>query len=326
MTERFFPTYSYGNTPPRAQQRVGTGGFTEYKGSASDGGGSVRLGVTDTPHDTFNAYGHIRFFTGHANEAYPGFIRGFYLTHDTLGDYGDIQINPPVLRNDGYQANLAVREYADTDSPAYSRLTAIVGIQDNTGHDNLWESVTYWGRDSNIGAWQSNYSNHYAWYDNADSGSITTLLTLNSSGNLAVTGSISKGSGTFDIAHPVLEGKRLRHSFIEGPQADLIYRGTVTLGTNPTAISMDTEFGMAEGTWEALNCTPWSMAAASGEVVEWSFEGDTLTITGDEGTVCNWMVIGERHDPHMIEVDCADEHGRIVLEYDQPEPVEHIWG
>jgi hypothetical protein len=67
------------------------------------------------------------------------------------------------------------------------------------------------------------------------------------------------------------------------------------------------------------------MAAASGEVVEWSFEGNTLTITGDEDTVCNWMVIGERHDPHVVAASCTDEEGRIVLEYDQPEPVEHIW-
>ena len=321
---RFFPEYSYGAISERAQVRVGTGGFTEYKGSASDGGGSIRLGVEDSPHDTYNAYGNIKFSTGHANEVYPGLMRGYWLTTASSGDYADVAIHAPTLLNDNYNASLAVREHADTGSPAYSKVTAVVGIQDNAS-DNPWESVSYWARNSNVGAWQSNYSNAYYWYDNADSGSITTLLTLNSSGNLAVTGSISKGSGTFDIAHPVLEGKRLRHSFIEGPQADLIYRGTVTLGTNPTAISMDTEFGMAEGTWEALNCTPWSMAAASGEVVEWSFEGDTLTITGDEGTVCNWMVIGERHDPHMIEVDCADEHGRIVLEYDQPEPVEHIW-
>jgi hypothetical protein len=135
--------------------------------------------------------------------------------------------------------------------------------------------------------------------------------------NVHVAGTLSKSSGSFDIVHPVLDGYRLRHSFIEGPQADLIYRGTATLGATPTVINMDTEFGMAEGTWEALNCSPWSMVAASGKVVEWSFEGSSLTIQGDEGTVCNWMVIGERHDDHMKSSDCdiADSDGRIVLEY-----------
>jgi hypothetical protein len=36
-----------------------------------------------------------------------------------------------------------------------------------------------------------------------------------------------------------------------------------------------------------------------------------------------WMVIGERHDPHMKNVcGMADDHGRVVVEYDQPEPME----
>jgi hypothetical protein len=43
---------------------------------------------------------------------------------------------------------------------------------------------------------------------------------------------LSKGSGSFKIDHP-LEAKKdthhLVHSFIEGPQADLIYRGVVDL-------------------------------------------------------------------------------------------------
>ena len=324
MTQRFFPTYSYGTPPPRAQQRIGTGGSTEYKGSASDGGGSVRISVEDSPYDSYTAYGQLAFSTGHADEIISARQRTYQTSGPTYGQYGQFEINPPSFLDDGFRNAFFAREYKDTGAPTYSRLFSANGIYD-LNSDNPWESITYWQRDSNVGGHIASYAGNYFWFDNADTGSITTLMSLNSSGNLAVTGNLSKGTGTFDIDHPVLEGKRLRHSFIEGPQADLIYRGTVTLGATPTTISMDTEFGMAEGTWEALNCTPWSMAAASGEVVEWSFEGNTLTITGDEDTVCNWMVIGERHDPHMIEVDCADEHGRIVLEYDQPEPVEHIW-
>jgi len=135
--------------------------------------------------------------------------------------------------------------------------------------------------------------------------------------NVHVAGTLSKSSGSFDIVHPVVEGKRLRHSFIEGPQADLIYRGTAELGAAPTVINMDTEFGMTTGTWEALNCSPWSMVTASGKSLEWSFEGSSLTIQGDEGTVCSWMVIGERHDEHMKSVNCdiANSDGRVVLEY-----------
>jgi hypothetical protein len=80
---------------------------------------------------------------------------------------------------------------------------------------------------------------------------------------------------------------------------------------------MDVEFGMSVGTWEALNCSPWSMVTASGKSLEWSFEGSSLTIQGDEGTVCNWMVVGERHDDHMKSASCsiADSDGHLMLEY-----------
>ena len=80
---RFFPSYSYG-TPSRAQQRVGTGGFTEYKGSASDGGGSVRLSVEDSPYDAYTAYGQLAFSTGHADEVISARMRTY---QDIYDDY-----------------------------------------------------------------------------------------------------------------------------------------------------------------------------------------------------------------------------------------------
>ena len=137
-------------------------------------------------------------------------------------------------------------------------------------------------------------------------------------GGFTITGALAKTSGTFDIEHPTEEGKRLRHSFIEGPQADLIYRGTVTLGPDPTVICMDKQFGMSEGTWKALNTNPWSIVSASGKVVEWSMNECELTITGDEGTVCQWMVIGERQDPDMKSDECeiTDSTGRLIVEYE----------
>ena len=320
---RFFPEYSYGSLPPRAQVRVGTGGYTEYRGSSADGGGGIKIGVIDNPADSLDAYGYLSFDTGHSSQVYTGAIYGFTATSGTYGQGGYLYFRPPTMTdNDWYPVSYGL-EY--DDSTGYGGRTIWAsGVLDKTA-TNGQETITYWTHQDDGQSWQINYAKGYFWYNNPDSGSYTALMTLSNAGNLTIDGNLSKGTGTFDIPHPVVEGKRLRHSFIEGPQADLIYRGTITLGTNPTVISMDTEFGMAEGTWEALNCTPWSMAAASGKVVEWSFEGDTLTITGDEGTVCNWMVIGERHDPTVIAADCTDGEGRIALEYDQPEPVEHIW-
>jgi hypothetical protein len=318
----FFPPYSYGTPPPRAQQRIGTGGYTEWKGSSADGGGGIKIGVVDNPDDAFDAYGYVAFDTGHSEQDRVGYMAAATGDDPTYGRHGYLTVTPPIFTSgDNSTAYISMREYgAETAGRAY--IQTWIRDTDNTNQMVVGQTIL---REAGGAGVIREFSDAWYWYDNPTSGSYTALMSLNASGNLVITGSISKGSGTFDIVHPVLEGKRLRHSFIEGPQADLIYRGTVTLSTNATVINMDTEFDMAEGTWEALNCNPWSIAAASGEVLEWSFEGDTLTITGDEGTVCNWMVIGERHDPHMIATDCTDEEGRIVLEYDQPESVEHVW-
>ena len=314
---RFFPNYSYGRrVPVRAQQRVGTGGYTEYKGSSSDGGGGIKIGVIDNAYDSYDAYGYVSFDTGHSSQVYKGFLAA---TTDAVtsptnyGQYGQIMIGTPIFHNDSVRSFTWGREYDNSQSYG-GRCFWASGVL-NSSTDNGREAVTYWSHYADGTSLIGSYAQAHNWYDAPDTGSVTALMTLNSSGNLAVTGSLSKGSGSFDIPHPVLEDKRLRHSFIEGPYADLIYRGTVTLGAEPVTICMDEQYGMAEGTWKALNTNPWSIVSASGKLVEWSLDECKLTITGDEGTVCQWMVIGERKDQHMIDTDSTDNDGRLILEY-----------
>lgn len=138
-------------------------------------------------------------------------------------------------------------------------------------------------------------------------------------GDTIITGSLSKTSGTFDIPHPVKDGDwRLRHSFIEGPTCDNIYRGTVTISGGSVSVDLDTVSGMTDGTWEALNTNPWSMVSSSGNAVTWSLSGKILTIEGPDEAVCCWMVIGERKDPNIIESSLTDEFGKLVTEYENP--------
>jgi len=149
------------------------------------------------------------------------------------------------------------------------------------------------------------------------SGVTNTGLIMDYSGNVIVAGSISKGSGTFDIAHPVRdESWRLRHSFIEGPRADLIYRGSVTLpASGSVEVNLDEDSGMTPGTWQALNGDPWSMVSSSGNAVEWGFSGETLTVTGPSGALCQWLVIGERRDDTVMDWDATDGDGHLIVEY-----------
>ena len=115
---------------------------------------------------------------------------------------------------------------------------------------------------------------------------------------------------SFDIPHPIKGGNhRLRHYDTEGPRPDLIYRGTATLSGGTATVDLDTESDMTDGTWEALCTNPWALVASSGNAVEWSLDGKTLTITSDTvDAVCSWMVIGERNDANV---------GTITTEYEK---------
>ena len=152
---------------------------------------------------------------------------------------------------------------------------------------------------------------------NSYAGVTNTAMTINNVGAVAVHGALSKGSGTFDIPHPTRDDPwRLRHSFIEGPKADLLYRGTATIaGSGSIAIDLDTVSGLTAGTWQALNQDPWSMVTSSGNAVTWALSGKTLTITGPAGAVCQWMVIGERRDQTVIDWEATDSDGHLITEY-----------
>ena len=146
--------------------------------------------------------------------------------------------------------------------------------------------------------------------------SLTLAMTLSSGGAL------SKSSGSFKIDHP-LESKKdthhLVHSFVEAPQADNIYRGVVTLVDGTATINLDTEAGMTEGTFVLLNTNTscFTSNESDWDAVKGSVSGNILTIscqnTSSIATV-SWLVIGERHDQHMIDTDWTDDNGKVIVE------------
>jgi len=141
---------------------------------------------------------------------------------------------------------------------------------------------------------------------------------------ISATGALSKASGSFKINHP-LESKKdthyLVHSFIEGPQADLIYRGKVTLSSGTATVNIDTVSGMTEGTFVALNTNVQCFTSneSGWTAIKGSVSGNTLTITAQDNSctdTISWMVVGERHDPHMKDsgTDWADSDGKVIVE------------
>lgn len=163
-----------------------------------------------------------------------------------------------------------------------------------------------------------NTNGKHAWYV----GNVQVMRVQSTSGNVTILGSLSKGSGSFRIKHPLASKKnthQLVHSFIEGPQADLLYSGAVTLVNGRAVINIDEAATMTEGTFEALcrNIRVFTSNETSWDNVRGKVEGNILTIEcqNTESTdEISWLVIGERQDEHMMNTEWTDENGKVIVE------------
>ena len=133
------------------------------------------------------------------------------------------------------------------------------------------------------------------------------------SGNVEITGMLSKGGGSFKIDHPLdPENKYLYHSFVESPDMMNIYNGNVKLDTNGEAV-------VELPVWfEALNKDFRYTLTAVGAPGPNLYIAEEVTKThfkiagGTPGAKVSWTVTGIRHDAW------ANEH-RIHVEEDKPD-------
>jgi hypothetical protein len=171
------------------------------------------------------------------------------------------------------------------------------------------------GGDAAVGLISYNHNNDHMSFFTA-----TALgLQITNTGDVAVTGALSKGSGSFKIDHPLKpDTHHLVHSFIEGPQADLYYRGRVTLVNGKATVNIDAVSEMTEGTFEALcgdvQCLTSNETAFN--QVRGSVVGNILTIECEAASAdtVSWLVIGERKDQHMLDTEWTDENGHVIVE------------
>jgi hypothetical protein len=156
------------------------------------------------------------------------------------------------------------------------------------------------------------------------------VMTLTQAGNLTIVGALAKGSGSFQIDHPLPslnETHHLVHSFVEAPQADLYYRGKVALVGGRATVNIDQVAGMTEGTFVLLNreVQCFTSNESDWDAVRGSVSGNILTIEcqnpASTATI-SWMVVGERQDKHMYDTDWTDENGKVIVEPVKPPPIE----
>lgn len=136
-----------------------------------------------------------------------------------------------------------------------------------------------------------------------DSVVITSASTITSS--LHVLKSISKGSGSFVIDHPLdPKNKLLYHSFVESPEMKNLYDGTATLDENGEAtialpdyfLALNREFRyLASGIGDSMP----DLHLKRGVRREWFFGAPTFRIAGGKpGGTISWQVTGIRTDSY----------------------------
>ena len=156
---------------------------------------------------------------------------------------------------------------------------------------------------------------------------LSVSVACNGADSFIVAGAFSANSKSFLIPHPLANLEpthNLRYVSVESPQADLIYRGKLTLVNGIGQANIDESATMTEGTFEALcrevqcfttNETGWDLV--KGKVI-----GNIIYIESQntESTdEISWLVIGERKDKHMMDTSWTDENGKVIVEPLAPE-------
>ena len=268
----------------------------------------------------------------------------------TSSNYSKISISAngqymTAINSTGPQLNISVNSGASWVAVDSVRLWTSVCVS-ASGQYQL-ATVTSGGRVY----WSSNYGSNWTatassqqWSDVATSADGTmvslavnggtlfvkqAILTLANSanviGNLNVGGTLSKTAGSFEIPHPIKANTLLTHSFIEGPRADLLYRGKATLRQGQGYVDIEqscTANGsvLTPGTFVALATHPqvYLQNNDSFDYVKGIVSANILSIQCENSNFngsCDWMIMAERHDPSIKKWTRTDEDGFLVLEH-----------
>ena len=144
-------------------------------------------------------------------------------------------------------------------------------------------------------------------------------------GDLNVVGTLDASTKNFKIDHPLdsmNETHYLIHSSIEGPRADLIYRGRIRLYYGRAFVNIDLNSGMTNGTFESLctNVQCFTTNETSWHAVKASVDGNILYIESEnENSIddISWMVVGERKDYGVVSSTNTDSTGKLIVEIEK---------
>jgi hypothetical protein len=122
---------------------------------------------------------------------------------------------------------------------------------------------------------------------------------------LNVNGTFSATTKQFQITHPLNENKWLYHTAIEGPQADLIYRGKLNLINGEGSSNIDVSSRLTNGTFNSLTRNPqlFLQNNDSFDRIKGKIEnGNVYVISENQNSSASvdWTVIAERCDTEVL--------------------------
>ncbi|MGD1025925.1 MAG: hypothetical protein ABR880_24355 [Candidatus Sulfotelmatobacter sp.] len=141
----------------------------------------------------------------------------------------------------------------------------------------------------------------------------TQVFSVDSNGDLTITGKLTKGSGSFKIDHPLdPSNKYLSHSFVESPDMMNIYNGVVVLDSKGGASVNLPDYFQALNSDFRYQLTAIGAPGPNLYIAE-EISGNRFKIAGGKpGARVSWQVTGVRQDAY------AKAH-RIQVEEDKPE-------
>jgi len=121
-------------------------------------------------------------------------------------------------------------------------------------------------------------------------------------GNLAITGALSKGGGSFVIDHPLdPKNKMLYHSFAESPDAKNLYDGVAELDENGEANIELPDYFMALNKDFRYQFFPFDVAMPNLHVKREVANNNFAIAGGEPNGRISWQVTtGIRHDPYIL--------------------------
>jgi len=122
-------------------------------------------------------------------------------------------------------------------------------------------------------------------------------------GNVHITGSLTKGSGSFLIDHPLDPlNKTLRHNFVESPENLCLYRGKVKLSSNGEGKVTMPDYFIALTKETEATVTISVIGRPFNTGYEWNNDYSQFAVYGEANREVSYIVLADRDDAVMREL------------------------